>query len=80
MNDIELYCKRRKFPVAWYKELEDILESNGFSNWHLRDHAISDLITFIQENVVLGLPLMGQGEAPTNSSTERRKDEDASGA
>jgi len=78
MNDIELYCKRRKFPVAWYKELEDILESNGFSNWHLRDHAISDLITFIQENVVLGLPLMGQGKAPT--STERRKDEDASGA
>jgi len=64
MNDIELYCKRRKFPVAWYKELEDILESNGFSNWHLRDHAISDLITFIQENVVLGLPLMGQGQSP----------------
>jgi hypothetical protein len=50
-KDIELYCKRRGFPVEWYEELENILESNGFGNWHLREHAISDLITFIQQAI-----------------------------
>lgn len=52
-KDLGLYCKRRSFPVEWYKELEDILESNGFDNWHLREHALSDIITFIQEKVMI---------------------------